>query len=113
MRQELDQPLVQSVGRKLKYLQPKTIDEYLQISANDAVWVEGLFTNLQPLYTTAPYTTLLHHLTPRSYTTTLLHHLTPTYTNLLTPPYTTLLHHLKPPYTTMHTPPFTTIQSIS
>jgi hypothetical protein len=73
MIQELQTPLVRSVGRKLAYETPTTMDEYLRMTSKDGVWVQGLYT--------------IHHPTPH-YTT--LHHPTPPYTTIdhRTPPYT-------------------------
>jgi hypothetical protein len=56
MHQELQYYLLRSVGRKIEQLKPATMNYYLQFSAKDNTWVQGLFTN--------PYTTILHHRTP-------------------------------------------------
>ena len=53
MHQELQYYLLRSVGRKIEHFKPATMDDYLQFSAKDNVWVQGLFTN--PLH---------HNLTP-------------------------------------------------
>ena len=79
MHQELKSYLLRSVGRKLEYFTPATIDEYLRFSANDNVWVQGLFANPLHRNLTPPYTTIHHR----------------------APPYATI-HHNTPPYTTIH-----------
>ena len=92
MTHELVHPLTLLVGNKWVSRTPVDVDDYLQLSSQDGVWVAGR---------TPPYTTTIHHHhTPPPYTTTIVHH-TP-------PPYTTATTHHYPAHNIYHRFPLAT-----